>query len=108
MVYCKDTNETLENYSEYLHSNHWKLLKVRYRKSKLFKSGACSICGSYKRINIHHKSYIRIGNERLSDLMVLCQDCHHKLHKAYNGKVSSHINLWTMAKHMRCKQRSVS
>lgn len=32
-------------------------------------------------IHVHHVDYDRIGNERFSDLMVICADCHSMLHK---------------------------
>ena len=36
----------------------------------------CQACGSKKRITVHHKTYERFGNEKISDLMPLCWDCH--------------------------------
>jgi hypothetical protein len=32
-------------------------------------------------INVHHIDYDRIGNERFSDLMVICKECHSMLHR---------------------------
>lgn len=105
MYYCKDTSEIVNNYQEYLKTEHWTNLKIRFKASKLYKDGKCHLCKSKTMINIHHKSYKRIGNERLNDLIVLCNLCHSKLHKAYNNKVSTHHTLWSMTRHMNCKQK---
>jgi len=36
-------------------------------------------CGG-KGLEVHHLSYRRLGNELLSDLIVLCVGCHKKQH----------------------------
>jgi len=65
-------------YSEYLQSKHWKELRKRfYKKNKK----VCSVCGATKKIQLHHLTYIRLGKERLSDLMSVCDSCHHLIHK---------------------------
>lgn len=104
MIICGDTQEVCKNYQEYLKSKHWKLLRDRFKASKLYKGGICKLCGYNNDVNIHHKSYKRIGHERLNDLLVLCQSCHNQLHNRYNNKTSKHITLWSMTKHMNCQQ----
>ena len=32
-------------------------------------------------INSHHMDYSRIGNEKLTDLIVICRPCHETIHK---------------------------
>lgn len=98
-VFCKDTNETFTNYKEYLQSKHWKNLKKRYKNSKLIQK--CYICDSNKNINIHHKTYKRIGNERLNDLIPLCKECHYLTHKALKISNSQNLSLWNMAKRIK-------
>jgi 5-methylcytosine-specific restriction endonuclease McrA len=48
------------------------------RKAKLDQVGRrCERCGSVTgRMDVHHKTYDRLGNERLEDLIVLCTRCH--------------------------------
>jgi 5-methylcytosine-specific restriction endonuclease McrA len=48
------------------------------RKAKLDQAGRrCERCGSVNgRMDVHHKTYDRLGNERLEDLVVLCVRCH--------------------------------
>ena len=36
----------------------------------------CERCGSFKNIQIHHKTYERIFNEEPNDLEILCGGCH--------------------------------
>jgi len=67
-------------YQEYLSSAHWQDVRKRYYASKL-NGGGCWACGRKdKPLNLHHKTYKRIGNERLNDLILLCRDCHKETH----------------------------
>lgn len=34
-------------------------------------------------LEVHHLTYIRLGNEREDDLCVLCKECHMRRHKRY-------------------------
>ncbi len=62
------------NYKEYLKTDHWKITRAAALRRAGYK---CEICGSNKRLNVHHLTYRNIGNERPEDLMVLCY-YHHK------------------------------
>jgi len=42
----------------------------------------CSLCGSTKNIQVHHKNRNRRDN-RLENLMIVCRDCHWKIHKHF-------------------------
>ena len=72
-------------YEGYLLSQAW----YEKRKLKLFNSDyTCEKCGycSYKSIeerplDVHHKTYERLGNELPGDLMVLCRKCHGENHQ---------------------------
>jgi 5-methylcytosine-specific restriction endonuclease McrA len=60
---------------EYLASGHW----AQMRKNALYWwENACGACGAKERLQIHHRSYERLGRERREDLMVLCRTCHEK------------------------------
>lgn len=65
------------NYKKYLHSRHWKTTKFLLYSTKK----RCSLCRSKKNLNIHHKTYSRLGNENPSDLILLCQECHYLYHE---------------------------
>ena len=71
---------TFELYSEQLKRNEWKkfrefIFAVRGKK--------CESCGSTKNLQVHHIHYVsgRLAWEYLPfDVMVLCGDCHKKIH----------------------------
>ena len=67
-------------YQQYLQSDHWQDVRKRYWKSKLH-DGSCWACGEKnKPLQLHHKTYKRIGKERLNDLILLCGMCHKDVH----------------------------
>jgi hypothetical protein len=54
-----------------------------------------SVCmhnGPSANIHVHHIDYDRIGDERFSDLMVVCVPCHRKLHKFIDKMVVKGFN----------------
>ena len=66
-------------YAEYLRTAHWQ----RVRVLALEQAGhACDLCGRDQQLEVHHRTYERLGFERQSDLIVLCHDCHRDHHKA--------------------------
>lgn len=78
MIKCKDTGEIFQTYKDYLKSEHWKKVKLRYKESKL--PHFCVSCGKKQNLDMHHKTYERIGNEHLCDLVHLYRDCHQLTH----------------------------
>lgn len=66
-----------KDYSKYLQTPHWQRLRERLKRSSRWE---CYSCGSTERLQVHHKTYDRLGHERLSDLVVLCEICHSKIH----------------------------
>lgn len=38
------------------------------------------MCEESKFLQLHHKTYKNLGNEKLSDLVYLCNKCHHETH----------------------------
>ena len=66
-------------YKEYLQSDQWREL----REAKLLDvDNTCEKCRRKSCLEVHHLSYERLGQERLSDLQVLCQNCHYDEHTA--------------------------
>ncbi len=67
---------------------------VNYRKTKKWKTLAshikeihknkCAICGSERRLVIHHKTYVNLYNEKNEDLICICNTCHYKIHNGCN------------------------
>ena len=71
-------------YQTYLISPEWAKLRsqVRTRCKNL-----CEKCKVRRVEAIHHKTYVRLGNERLEDLLGVCRKCHEKIH----GIRSQHV-----------------
>lgn len=66
------------NYADYLKSEAW---NVR-RQWKLDSAGhRCQVCNSSDKLQVHHRTYDRIGQEKEFDLVVLCDNCHEIYHK---------------------------
>lgn len=82
---CKDTNEYAETYDEYLATRHWRVLRVKVAKLRNY---YCELCDKKIEVgyHIHHKTYKRLGDERLGDLMFLCENCHKEVHIALRAK----------------------
>jgi ClpP class serine protease len=67
------------SYDEYIKSKMW------YRKREDFlgnkKDKNCEVCGNAKASQVHHRTYQRLTLEKMSDLTLLCRECHEKFHK---------------------------
>lgn len=65
-------------YQRYIRSGRWARTRKRYYK---WHGRHCHRCGKRRcRLELHHKTYERLGRERMSDLIALCEDCHHAAH----------------------------
>lgn len=64
-------------YHEYLQTPEWK--KRRFSMLR-WSRRRCEECGSKEKLQVHHKTYERRGQELASDLKVLCRDCHETHH----------------------------
>lgn len=65
---------TSPEYRRYIESAEWRLTRYRALKAARW---MCSSCGrSGLPLEVHHRHYETLGNERLSDLRVLCRRCH--------------------------------
>lgn len=88
------------NYQEYIRSGAWREVKRRYRASRLPQT--CFVCNGSV-VDLHHKTYKRLGRERLTDLLPLCRAHHAAAHnllrqRLRQGSNPSKVNLWTVAK----------
>lgn len=72
------------SYQHYLDSSYWHNIRKKFYTSKYCPTRkgkpCCSVCGSFKNLNIHHRNYKYLGRERLSKLVLLCQNCHYLTH----------------------------
>jgi hypothetical protein len=65
-------------YRTYLESKQWADKRREWFKSHT--DASCYQCGTKNQLEIHHRSYKRIGRERPSDLISLCLKCHADIH----------------------------
>lgn len=68
---------TTLTYARYLESDWW--LHRRERALELAEH-RCQVCNSPGPLEIHHRTYERLGHERDADLVVLCTNCHKLFH----------------------------
>lgn len=66
-----------KKHADYLKTDTWKTkrLKVLQRDRH-----HCRKCGTENDLEVHHLTYKRFGNEKLTDLITLCRNCHNKQH----------------------------
>lgn len=65
------------DYAAYLESEAW---KARRQWKLNAAENRCQLCNSEYLLNVHHRTYDRLGNEREADLVVLCEKCHKHYH----------------------------
>jgi hypothetical protein len=69
-------------YGEYLRGPHWKRMRAHFC---LREACRCYACKADKLLQIHHLRYHNLGREEAKDFVILCDSCHHKVHKALDG-----------------------
>lgn len=68
----------LEYRTGYLNSEHWKIVR---RQALQAASYRCQHCAKSERLDVHHRTYERLGAEEPGDLEVLCRSCHEQEHE---------------------------
>ena len=70
---CKTNADWRALYDLYLESPAWR----KKREARLLiDKHRCTVCGSGKRLEVHHTTYANVGHENLYDLRTLCHACH--------------------------------
>jgi len=64
-----------DSYRRYLHTSAWYNLSTQVKERDHYRCRMI-FCRSTKRLEVHHKTYERIGREDLDDLVTLCHRCH--------------------------------
>ena len=119
-IHCS-TGETItedQSYSDYLETDHWQSMRIRVRNKY---NSTCHCCAlqatpdTYHCFSVHHITYARLGNEKLPDLVYVCQECHELIHRLQDqlrgqGKCRKAVEDATRvmrrrSKHCRRKQR---
>jgi hypothetical protein len=65
-------------YDFYLRSPLWQMMR---QAAHDWWGSSCRTCGATDRLHVHHRTYERLGNELPDDLIILCADCHARIHK---------------------------
>ena len=87
-------------YYAYINSEAWKNTRRRYWASKMPKK--CYVCGKKSgSLELHHRTYKNLGNERLMDLVPVHRECHELIHKLYRERADKRDGLWQMTKKAR-------
>jgi hypothetical protein len=61
-------------YENYLTSAAWRRLRYAALRRARWR---CERCGAHvTNLDVHHRTYKRLGHERLDDLEVVCTTCH--------------------------------
>ena len=105
------------DYNEYIQSSKWRSKRKQFFESNMWKTYphgkeagkfVCYCCGADERLDLHHRTYKRFGNERINiDLIPVCRKCHEEIHK----KQKSGTQLWkattrTMQKIKKIQRKS--
>ncbi|HEV8448677.1 MAG TPA: HNH endonuclease signature motif containing protein [Gemmatimonadaceae bacterium] len=67
------------DYEEYLASPLWRVRAATMRALTPW----CALCPATRQLEVHHRTYDRVGRERPSDLVVLCARCHRRHHGTF-------------------------
>jgi 5-methylcytosine-specific restriction endonuclease McrA len=79
----------MEEYeTKYLFSSHWREFRETTLKAQKDRLGRniCERCPEYSNekaandLHVHHRTYERLGEERIEDVEILCRGCHDKVH----------------------------
>lgn len=65
------------DYHAYLRSQAWRDKRAAAIRRA---GGRCQMCYRQGPLEVHHRTYERLGNERDEDLTVLCRSCHQLFH----------------------------
>jgi 5-methylcytosine-specific restriction endonuclease McrA len=77
------------HYARYLRSEPW----AKKRRLVLARDGyQCQKCQSGRDLHVHHKTYERLGREKLQDLLTLCEPCHMRHHNRESGPKSPQVS----------------
>lgn len=76
------------SYGAYLRSSAW---RVRRDAALARALSRCQVCNGDQGLNVHHRTYERIGRELESDLTVLCRSCHELFHESRPPEIAADI-----------------
>jgi hypothetical protein len=81
-LFLSGPRNTTVTFQDYYSTEYWQYTRFVVLEAQFY---SCALCGSNSNLQVHHKTYDRIGCESYLDLMVLCKKCHKIWHKAKRG-----------------------
>lgn len=69
------------SYQDYLASDHWQETRARALDRAMWRCQVCNTPRSQSILDVHHRTYERLGAELPEDLAVLCRECHSLFHE---------------------------
>lgn len=60
-------------YKQYMQSKEWKSRRLQALERDDYR---CRVCNSTLRLEVHHRTYKRLGDELSNDITTLCKLCH--------------------------------
>jgi len=76
-----------KDYFAYIKTQDWKEKSDKAKKRAGYHCQICNAPEGDAKLNTHHRTYERLGNELPSDLIVLCEFCHTKFHSELNRSI---------------------
>jgi 5-methylcytosine-specific restriction endonuclease McrA len=71
--------ERIMDYYSYIKSSRWRENPARLAELQAA-DYRCRLCYASRhdaQLEVHHRTYVRLGSEQVGDLITLCKDCHH-------------------------------
>lgn len=81
---------TKKEYQQYLLQPHW--IKIRDRALQRHRN-SCRCCGGKINLEGHHKTYIRLGKEKVTDIQILCGERARGCHYIWHERQKSRLNI---------------
>ena len=75
---------------KYLRSPEYRAKRIIVLKRDNY---TCRGCGTTEQLEVHHTTYKRLGNEKLTDLVTVCRNCHQRIHDKYGYNYKSEFPL---------------
>jgi 5-methylcytosine-specific restriction endonuclease McrA len=66
------------DYAAYIASHRWRTNAARVRELAVAQ-GKCRLCAEQGPLEVHHRDYENLGDERDGDLVALCARCHREV-----------------------------
>ena len=66
------------SYAEYLATAWWRQRRAQHLEAI---GHRCQLCNATGALDVHHRTYERLGAEASADLLALCRTCHERFHQ---------------------------